>query len=293
MKLRNFKPSRSLSSPKRVALLIAALLFWALNIFIFYSHLIAVTRLPDTAPVSVPDGIVFQSTDYSCGPASLSTLFRHYNILKSEREWAELAGTNLTVGTRLSGLIAAGESMGFEGVELNPTFEQLDLIYHPAILFQSREYHLVSFWGIGPDDKAIIRDPVLGKISWDSDRYKYNTPHDPILLVFYPGSVPVCDRDSASREIGRIQNMLSATGHYTGNVDGSWSGRLGSSISSFQSSVNLERTGIVDPQTSIYLEGAWRLITHGAIEPFRIADRTSDSDSRTVPIVTQFSSGNQ
>lgn len=275
MKHLDSKNPRPLSSPRRVAVLIGAVLFWAFNIFVFQSHLIAVSRLPDDAPPIVPDMLVYQSTDYSCGPASLSTLFRYYNIIKSEREWGEIAGTNITVGTRINGLINAGTSLGFDAVEISPTFDQLKYICHPSILFQSREYHLVSFWGLDESGKAIIRDPALGISRWDSGRYDEATPFNPKILVFYPGQIPICDQQSATPEIIRCQNMLIATGHFGGKVNGIWSDNLARSISDFQTDMHLEPTGIVDKVTSIYLEGAWRFHEHGPRGPFLMTDRES------------------
>lgn len=290
MNFLRLKRSRPLSSPRRVAALICAVLFWAFNICLAFSNLIAINRLPDIAPPIVPDMVVYQSTDYSCGPASLSTLFRYYNIIYSEREWAELAGTNLAVGTRLAGLIQAGRNFGFETVELSPTFDQLRYIFLPSILFNSREYHLVSFWGLDDTNRAIIRDPVLGVTKWDAGKYGENTPCDPILLVFYPGQVPTCDIDSPPREIVRSQNMLSVTGHYHGKVNGTWDTNLTRAVMSFQSDMGLEPTGIVDPATSIFLEGAWRHNAHGTIGPFLMTDRNSSTDTGVYVFHSQINS---
>jgi len=284
------KPNRRpLSSPRRLALLAAAICLWISTLSVILNHEIAVEWLPATAPRVAPDGVVYQSTDYSCGPASLATLFGHYNIVKSEREWAEVAGTNLSVGTRLSGLKNAAESMGFEPVALNPTFDQLDLICWPSILFQSKDYHLVTFWGKDREGCAIIRDPALGRTRWGPAEYAAFTPSRPDLLVFYPGRVPTCGPDSSSMEIGRIQNMLSALGYYKGKVDCAWTDRLATAVASFQSDMHLDPTGIVDAPTDIYLEGAWRLVTNGPIEPFMRIDCTNEPTHRPVAILTRLS----
>ncbi len=282
---------RPLSSPGRVALLIGAVVFWAANIGLIINHQLAVERLPDTPPNIANDGVVYQTTDYSCGPACLATLFSQYNIIRSEREWAQLAGTNLALGTRLSGLQQAGDTFGFETVELNPSFTQLDLIMHPAIVFQSAEYHLTTFWGMDDAGMAIIRDPALGRISWGPADYIQNVIGNPKLLVFYPGTVPRCDPESAPVEIARFQNMLRSLGYFRGGITGRWSDRLANAIRSFQRSMDLEPTGVVDPATSIYLEGAWHVVVNGPVAPFMQIDRSDATASRTVPIMTRLNPG--
>ena len=154
MRSRELKSRRPLTSPRRVTLLVVAIGLWAVFIGLILNHEYAITLLPGNPPTSAPDGIVYQSTDYSCGPACLATIFRYYNIIKSEREWAELSGTLITYGTTLPGLVRAGVSIGFEPVELHPTYEQLDLVNYPGIIFKSSAYHLVTFWGMDSDSRV-------------------------------------------------------------------------------------------------------------------------------------------
>lgn len=286
MRLLGNSSPRPMQSPRRVILLVCAVTFWLANILLIFNHQLAVEKLPDTAPAFAPDGIVYQSTDYSCGPASLATIFRHFKVIKSEREWGELAGTNISVGTTLHGLRKAGEDMGLDAVEMSPTFDQLDLISWPAVVFQSRIYHLVTFWGLDETGKMIIRDPARGILRWDSNQYEFNTPEKPKMLVFYPGRVPVCDEETSPIEIGRFQNMLSSLGYYRGEIDGGWSRGLSDTIGKFQRDMDLERTGIADPATSIYLEGAWHLVSNGPIEPFMRIDRRKHTTVRSAPILS-------
>ncbi len=278
-----------MTSPRRVVLLIVAIGLWAIVAGLILNHEYAITLLPGNPPANVPDGVVYQSRDYSCGPASLATIFRHFNIIKSEREWAELSGTLISVGTTLPGLVRAGESIGFEPVELHPTYEQLDLINHPGIIFQSREYHLVTFWGMDSEGRMIVRDPARGRQVWGPAEYAYNSSYEPRMLIYYPGRVPQCDSDSVPREIGRTQNMLRVTGFYNGNVTGRWSTSLENSVGNFQREMNLDVTGTLDPPTSIYLEGAWRLVTQGTNEPLMVMDRTTGQSDRTFPILSHLS----
>jgi len=287
MRLLGKSSPRPLKSPARVTILACAVLFWLFNILLIFNHQLAVLRLLDTAPSIAPDGIVYQSTDYSCGPASLATVFRHFNIIKSEREWGELAGTNLSVGTTLHGLTTAGESMGFEVVAMNPTFGQLDLIAWPAIVFQSRIYHLVTFWGMDGNGSAIIRDPARGFLKWNNNQYDFNTPQKPVMLVFYPGTIPQCTPETSPIDIARFQNMLSRLNYYNDGITGDWSASLSAAVSEFQSDMNLEQTGTADSVTSLYIEGAWRLITSGPIEPFMAIDRSPSTRTRSIPIVTR------
>ena len=270
-----------LSSPQRVALFIATLTFWIFNIVLIYNHQLAVERLPANPPSADSDGVIYQSTDYSCGPASLATLLRHYNIVHSERDYAELAGTSLTLGTRLSGLKRAGHSLGFQTVELNPAFNQLQYIGWPSIVFHSRLYHIVTYWGMDDNGGAIIRDPALGLTTWNSEQYALNTPYEPRMLIFYPGVLSTCDPDSPPNATARFQNMLRSLGYYSGPIDGAWSERLSGSIRSFQASMGLDVTGIIDAATSVLIEGRWKYDALGPPGPFMAIDRTDVSTGQT------------
>jgi hypothetical protein len=274
MKPNGPKSGRSRTSPRRLAILVAAVALWSVFLIIIINHEYAVTLLPERPQASAPDGVVYQTTDFSCGPASLATIFRHYNIIRSEREWAELSGTTISLGTTLPGLIRAAESVGFTAIELNPSYEQLGLICHPAIIFQSNEYHLVTFWGMDENGMMIIRDPVIGRVLWGPAEYRLNASHYPRMLVLYPGSVPQCDPEGHPREIGRVQNMLRTLRIYQSGITGRWNDRLTSAIRQFQTEMHLEPSGVVDPATSIYLEGAWRTESMGTVPPLMQIDRT-------------------
>jgi len=271
-----------------VTLLVVAIGLWAVFIGLILNHEYAITLLPGNPPTSAPDGIVYQSTDYSCGPACLATIFRYYNIIKSEREWAELSGTLITYGTTLPGLVRAGVSIGFEPVELHPTYEQLDLVNYPGIIFKSSAYHLVTFWGMDSDSRVIVRDPAIGCQTWGPAEFSNNTMNEPRILIFHPGPVPRCDPDSSSREIGRVQDMLRTIGFFNGNVTGRWSDSLADAIRSFQRDMNVEVTGTVDPPTGIYLEGAWRLVSRGASPPLMQMDRSGETTERSIPILSHL-----
>ncbi len=277
---------------RRYAAVLASILFLAsIPLLLAHSHRVAIQALPDTAPTRLPDGVVYQSTNYSCGPACLAGLFRYYGFFKSEREMAQLAGTSVALGTQLAGLVHAGEIQGFEPLVLNPSYEQLDLICHPAIIFQSRVYHLVTFWGLDQDGNLIIRDPVLGPTRWEPLEFRRNTPWHPTLLVYYPGRVPRCNPDSSPREILAHQRMLQAIGHSPGRLNGEWSNRMTEAVRGFQSEMNLPRTGEIDASTGYYLENAWKLVTRGSSGPFMSIDRSDEPIRRQAPILRLLTDG--
>jgi hypothetical protein len=279
-----------LSSPRKIGRLTLSRRLSVLMAFIFalifvppilhISHRLAVEGLPDKAPEQSPDGVVYQSTSYSCGPASLAGILRYYGIVKSERELAESAGTSLTLGTQLSGLEAASREHGFEPLVLSPSYEQLDLIRHPAIIFQPRLYHLTTFWGVDSEGRIIIRDPVLGLTRWGRPEYEIYASRHPIVLVLVPGRIGTCDADSMPREISRMQGMLQALGYLSGRSDGVWSNSLTRAVKTFQSDMQIPQTGILDPVTTYYLDGAWFLINQGAPEPFMRIDRPARPANR-------------
>jgi predicted double-glycine peptidase len=267
------------TSKRRIILFVTTLAVWIVHILFMYNHSLAVDALPDKFPDSTPDGVVYQTTNYSCGPASLATLFSFYHIEKSERDWAQLAGTGVANGTRLPGLVNAAKEFGFETLELNPSYDQLELIQYPSVIFQSRLYHIVTFWGLESNGDLIIRDPVLGHVTWTPWEYEYNTPIQPVLLLFYRGTIPACNSESYPYEIQRYQNMLKDVGYYNGRLNGEWSNTFISSIKNFQRKMNIPISGEIDKPTFIYLEGMWLNNRSGPPGPFMRMDKIPSGDS--------------
>lgn len=283
---------RIFSSPKRIILFAAVLLAWCGHIVLMYNHSIALGKLPDTIPDDLQDGVVYQTTDFSCGPASLATLFRYYNIEMSEREWAELAGTGIANGTHIGGLRNAAIELGFDPIEINPKFDQLKLVRYPSIIFQSRLYHFVTFWGIDYSGKMIIRDPAAGRTSWSEEEYLLNTPNHPVMLVMYPGRIQTCDRNSRFYVIGQFQGMMKDLGTYSGAVDGTWNRGFERSIRNFQRDMGIDITGIINPETSLYIEGMWFNLTQGERGPIMAMDRPQASSVSTGTEITVTTDGN-
>ena len=61
-----------------------------------------------------------------CGPASLKMVLSYYGVEKTEKELAELCGTNSDLGTSAEGLKRAAEQLGFTvEVKNNSTFDDI------------------------------------------------------------------------------------------------------------------------------------------------------------------------
>lgn len=55
-----------------------------------------------------------QSTEYTCGPAVLRSVFAYYGKEYSEEEIAKSAGTRESIGTPRKGMIAAAQKVGLQ-----------------------------------------------------------------------------------------------------------------------------------------------------------------------------------
>lgn len=63
--------------------------------------------------MNVPD--VFQATDYTCGPASLTAVLNYFHIDRREAQLAKMAKTNQDDGTDPYDMIAVVKQLGLSG----------------------------------------------------------------------------------------------------------------------------------------------------------------------------------
>lgn len=79
--------------------------------------------MPNLLPINL-----FQETLHAgmCGPASLKMVLGYYGVEKTEKELAELCGTDSNVGTSDKGLKRAAEGLGFTvEIKNNSTFDDI------------------------------------------------------------------------------------------------------------------------------------------------------------------------
>lgn len=111
----------------------------------------------DLSDARTPDGVILQTSAFTCVPASAANALTVLGISASEREMARLAGTTV-LGT------SPGEVIGClrkEGVSARKALLSVDDLRHlgsPAIL-------LVDYPGLGPLSHAIMFDHFEGDIA--------------------------------------------------------------------------------------------------------------------------------
>ncbi len=110
--------------------------------------------------------VTFQTTLYTCAPASLSTIIRSYGKELNEYDAARMTGTT-RYGTTAGQLRYALDQLGFGYETLNGRYESLGDVEPRAILFIDRrdgyENHAVAYWGKAGDRYRIL-DPMDGDL---------------------------------------------------------------------------------------------------------------------------------
>ena len=96
---------------------------------------------------------IFKETQDHCGPASLKTVFDYYGVVKSEKEWDELAGFVEGEGVWMSDLLRVVEQVGFKGEYLKET--SIDTL---RSLIQNKETVIVNFWHIEAGHYSPVAD---------------------------------------------------------------------------------------------------------------------------------------
>lgn len=99
-----------------------------------------------------PNGVFKQTSNSSCGPSALATVLRVWGIDATESSVARLARTS-RLGTSMAQLLIATRSVGMDGIELEASWEQMQLINRPRCVgslvykWSSRRTSCSSFVG--------------------------------------------------------------------------------------------------------------------------------------------------
>jgi uncharacterized protein len=117
----------------------------------------------------VPD--VFQATDYTCGPASLTAVLNYFHLDRREAELAKMAKTNEDLGTDPYDLIDVVRQLGLKGeMKENMTISQLQG-------YISQNYPVILLLQAWKDDDDPTPYPVdnddghyVVAIGYDADR---------------------------------------------------------------------------------------------------------------------------
>jgi len=195
-----------------------------------------------------PNGVFRQSSFTSCAPSALATVLRIWGIDATESSVARLAGTN-RLGTSMAQLLIATRSLGMDGIELEATWEQLQLINRPGVLgvwFRYGEQvipHAVALLGF-KDNKVIIGDPIFGLIN-EIDRQEFEKDWRKQYLPVFRSQDISMTNFQAVKYLQKLGNKIKDESE------------LESAIKGWQKNLNLQVTGKLDPQTVLSLSGSF------------------------------------
>jgi len=149
----------------RVGVAMLGLLLWVVS----GQRMVLSYMLPQDEMKGTPDekGVVRQTTDYTCGAAAAATVLTQMGVRATEREMAELCGTNAFTGTDEFG-VAKGLRARLPGARvrvLGGDWEDLKRAPMPAAV-TIRHVPWIDHWVVVlevQDAAVIVGDPVGGR----------------------------------------------------------------------------------------------------------------------------------
>jgi predicted double-glycine peptidase len=194
------------------------------------------------------NGIFEQTSNSSCAPTAMATLLREWGVDATESEVARLAGTS-RMGTTMPQLIIAAQAMGLDGLELSPTWEQMQQINRPGILGvwlidgERKLPHAVALLGLNADI-ATVADPATGLLTY-LDRSTFSKLWRQQYVPFYrPNEVRLTPIEAATQlyQLGYLPTAQPVSG-------------LNKAIRHFQTAEGIQATGDLDVETVLLLSG--------------------------------------
>ncbi|MBD1865921.1 peptidoglycan-binding protein [Oculatella sp. FACHB-28] len=193
------------------------------------------------------NGVYKQTSASSCAPAALATVLRLWGIDATESSVARLAGTS-RLGTSMPQLIMAARALNMDGLELSPTWEQMQQINRPGILGvwlfdgMRKAPHAVALLALDTDT-ATIADPARGRI-YHLNRTQFNQVWRQQYVPIFSPTETLLTPEQAAEQLARLG--------YFSQV----SGELSQAIRSFQTAVGVKVTGELDPETVLLISGS-------------------------------------
>jgi predicted double-glycine peptidase len=187
-----------------------------------------------------PNGVFKQTSNSSCAPAALATVLRKWGIDATESSVARLAGTS-RLGTSMPQLIIAARALGMQGVELSPSWKQMQQINRPGILaFDGIRQlpHAVALLAMN-DNTAVIGDPSRGRIFYLDRATFAKIWRDQYVPIFRAADILLTDKQAIE--------FSTKLGYNYGN--------LPADIERFQKDKKLKVTGKLDRMTELMLSG--------------------------------------
>jgi predicted double-glycine peptidase len=197
-----------------------------------------------------PNGIFWQTSNSSCAPAALATVLRRWGLDATESTVARLAGTS-RLGTSMPQLIVAAAALGMRGIELSPTWEQMQQINRPGVLStwlyskHGRDYHAVAL--IKLDDQiATIADPAFGKF--------FEVPRAAFDRIWRREYLPIFRPEEVALLPNQVTDYLVKLGYLQSSQARS-PRVIKTAIAHFQSQMGIRETGEINVETALYLTG--------------------------------------
>jgi predicted double-glycine peptidase len=203
------------------------------------------------------NGVFQQTSSSSCAPAALATILRRWQIDATESSVARLAGTS-RLGTSMPQLIVAAQALGMDGVELSPTWEQIQRINRPGVLAawlyedDRKALHAVALLGLD-DDTATVADPAGGKI------YQYNRSQ--FNQIWRKQYVPIFQIGDSSMTLTQSAMYLRKLGFLASPSESQLTQQrldlaaVKAALRQFQLAMGVTATGELNPETVLLLTG--------------------------------------
>jgi predicted double-glycine peptidase len=192
----------------------------------------------------LPNRVVKQTSASSCAPSALATVLQRWGITEAtEPAVAKVAGTS-RMGTTMPQILQAAKNFGMTGMELKPTWEQLEQVNRPGVLavWQITETgeklpHAVALMAID-GRKLILADPATGKYHAFT-REQFQAINRQEYLPIYRSEDVMFSSTTALRYLQKLRYF----------------GSLGEALRSFQADQGLKVNGQLDSQTALFLSG--------------------------------------
>jgi ABC-type bacteriocin/lantibiotic exporter with double-glycine peptidase domain len=190
-----------------------------------------------------PNGVFKQTSNSSCAPAALATVLRRWGMDATESSVARLAGTS-RLGTSMPQLIVAARALGIQGIELSPSWEQIQQINRPGVLavwlFDGLRKlpHAVALLSMN-DNTAAIGDPSRGRIFYVDRATFAQIWREQYVPIFRSTDILLSDKQA--------RDYLSKLGYNLGV--------LKADIERFQTDKKLQVSGKLDRLTELMLSG--------------------------------------
>lgn len=195
-------------------------------------------------------GIFQQTSDSSCAPSALANVLRIWGLAATESDVARLAGTS-RLGTSMPQLIVAAHSFGMNGMELKPTWEQMQRINRPGVLAtwlysaSGKSPHAIALIGMN-QDTAIVADSAFGEI--------YQLPKAQFEHIWRKEYVPIFRSTDLSLSNSEVTRYLQRLGYLEQQTEPS-AATLKLAIQKFQTTMDIKATGKINSETALLLSG--------------------------------------